>query len=78
MEITKCRVSDKDGNPIIVSAVLVGFVSDARRALLDTQDYGGYVRGQAAAVIRQTLLQYPFESSDDTPSIRNGISLIYS
>eukprot|EP00047_Mylnosiga_fluctuans_P003236 m.228131 g.228131 ORF g.228131 m.228131 type:complete len:266 (+) comp11699_c0_seq1:47-844(+) len=75
-EIKHCKVADRDGNPIIVSAVVVAQVVEPRRALLDVQNLGQFVEQQAMAVVRQTLSHYAFESTDGSPSIRSDTAHI--
>lgn len=76
MEIKHCKVADKDGNPVVVSAVIVAQVVDPRRALLEVQDWGSFISQQALAILRQIIAMYSFESVDGSPSLRSDTAHI--
>lgn len=76
INLPNVKVADHNGNPIIVSAVLQMEVVDAKRAVLDVQDYMSFVRSQAVTVLRQVLAQYPYESDDDHISLRSNTTTI--
>lgn len=71
LEIRGCKVADKEGNPIVVSAVLVVQVIQPRRVLLGVQDWGTYALQQGMAVLRQVVARYPYEARDGGPSLRS-------
>jgi len=76
MEIRHCKVADKDGNPIIVSAVIVGEVVEPRKALLEVQSWNQFVTQQALTILRQITSMYSFESHDGAPSLRSDTAHI--
>ena len=76
MEIRHCKVADKDGNPIVVSAVIVGEVVEPRKALLEVQSWNQFVSQQALTILRQIISLYSFESHDGAPSLRSDTAHI--
>ena len=70
------KVADHTGNPVIVSAVVQFNVVDAKKAVLDVQNYYEYVRLQAVTVLRQVVAQYPYESDDHSISLRSNTTNI--
>merc|ERR1712217_494539 len=70
IELPKTTVIDSNGNPLIISAVLVYSIVNARKALLDVENVHWYVRSQAEASLKQTLSNFPYESSDGSPCLK--------
>jgi len=60
-ELPVSKVIDKNGNPVMVSAVVFYYFKNTRKAALDTLDPQGFVRDQATAVMKQIVSQYPYE-----------------
>ena len=76
IEIKGCKVSDRDGNPIVVSAVVVLQVSEPRLVLLGVQNWMSYARQQGMTILRQIVSQYCYESRDGGPSLRSDTAHI--
>jgi regulator of protease activity HflC (stomatin/prohibitin superfamily) len=64
VEIHKTTVADANANPIIVAGICTFRVVDSMKAALHVEDYLGFVRSQAAAVLKQVASKYPYESAD--------------
>lgn len=60
--VPELKVVDSSGVPIIVSAVLVYRVVDAKKALLDIRDVQRYVQSQASAALKLIVSQYSFDA----------------
>lgn len=70
IELPKTTVVDSNGNPLIISAVIVYRVANAKRAVLDVEDSRIFVRNQAEAALKQTLSRFPYESNDNSPCLK--------
>ena len=55
-------VVELNGNPILISAVVVYRVQDTRRAALDVEDFRRFIDDQAGAVIKRVSAKFPYES----------------
>jgi regulator of protease activity HflC (stomatin/prohibitin superfamily) len=55
-------VVELNGNPILISAVVVYRVKDTRKAALDVEDFRRFIEDQAGAVIKRVSAQFPYES----------------
>jgi regulator of protease activity HflC (stomatin/prohibitin superfamily) len=64
VEIHKTTVADANGNPVIIGAVCTFRVADSVRAVLHVEDYVGFVKSQAVAVLKQVASKYPYTSTD--------------
>jgi len=64
-DLGETKVIDFNGNPIIVSGVVVYKWVDTARVVLDVQDGDTFVLGQATAVLKTIVSQYPYEHLDD-------------
>ena len=70
IELPKTTVVDSNGNPLIISAVIVYRVANSRRAVLDVENAYVFVKNQAEAALKQTLSRFPYESSDGSPCLK--------
>lgn len=57
-------VVERNGNPILISAVVVYRVKDTRKAALDVEDFRRFIEDQAGAVIKRVSAHFPYESQD--------------
>jgi len=64
-DLPETKVIDYNGNPIIVSGVVVYRWTDTARAVLDVFDGDQFVLGQATAALKTIVSQYPYEHLDD-------------
>ncbi|GIF75723.1 SPFH domain-containing protein [Asanoa siamensis] len=61
-ETQKLKVSDADGNPVEIGAVVVWRVVDSANAAFGVDDYVRYVAVQAEAAVRHMATTYPYEA----------------
>jgi regulator of protease activity HflC (stomatin/prohibitin superfamily) len=72
-ESARLKVSDADGNPVEIAAVVVWRVSDTYQAVFGVDDYAQYVAVQAEAAVRHLATSYPYEAHDSgRVSLREG------
>jgi regulator of protease activity HflC (stomatin/prohibitin superfamily) len=64
LHIQTATVVERNGNPILISAVVVYRVEDSRKAALDVEDFKRFIEDQAGAVIKRVSAQFPYESHD--------------
>jgi regulator of protease activity HflC (stomatin/prohibitin superfamily) len=64
-ETARLKVSDADGNPVEIAAVIVYRVTDSAKAIFAVDDHVQYVSVQAEAAVRHLATSYPYESHDD-------------
>ena len=64
IEIHRTTVADANANPIIVAGICTFRVVDSVKAALHVEDYLGFVRSQAVAVLKQVASKHPYESPD--------------
>jgi regulator of protease activity HflC (stomatin/prohibitin superfamily) len=63
-ETNRLKVSDADGNPVEIAAVVVFRVIDSAMAVFAVDDHTRYVVVQAEAAVRHLATSYPYESHD--------------
>jgi hypothetical protein len=68
----KLKVNDHRGNPIEIAAVIVWRVTDSARALLDVENYRGFVAIQSETAIRAVATRYPYDSHDGEVALRSN------
>jgi SPFH domain / Band 7 family len=72
-ETARLKVSDADGNPVEIAAVVVYKVTDSAKALFAVDDYVQYVAVQAETAVRHLATSYPYESHEAArPSLRDS------
>ncbi|MET7424053.1 SPFH domain-containing protein [Dactylosporangium sp. NPDC005555] len=72
-ETARLKVSDADGNPVEIAAVVVWRVVDTFKASFGVDDHISYVAVQAEAAVRHLATSYPYEAHDDgRTSLREG------
>ncbi len=72
-ETARLKVSDADGNPVEIAAVVVWKVIDSAAAVFAVDDHIAYVAVQAEAAVRHLATSYPYEAHDsDRISLREG------
>lgn len=72
-ESARLKVSDADGNPVEIAAVVVYRVRDTAKASFSVDDHVQYVAVQAETAVRHLATSYPYESHDSgRPSLRDG------
>jgi regulator of protease activity HflC (stomatin/prohibitin superfamily) len=72
-ESARLKVSDADGNPVEIAAVVVFRVQDSYKAVFAVDDHLRYVAVQAETAVRHLATSYPYESHDaNRPSLRDS------
>lgn len=75
--IDTSTVVERNGNPILISAVVVYRVEDTRKAALDVEDFKGFIEDQAGAVIKRVSSTFPYESADKSePCLKNENEIV--
>lgn len=67
----KLKVNDARGNPIEIAAVIVWRVTDSARALLEVENYRGFVAIQSETAIRSVATRFPYDSHDGEVALRS-------
>jgi regulator of protease activity HflC (stomatin/prohibitin superfamily) len=72
-ESNRLKVSDADGNPVDIAAVVVYQVVDSARAMFGVDDHVQYVATQAEAAVRHMATNHPYEShGENRVSLRDS------
>jgi hypothetical protein len=61
LNLEKSKVVDKDGNPIVVSAILNYFVEDPIKYVYNVQEIETYLENQASTVIKNISSKYSYD-----------------
>ncbi len=64
LHVNTATVVERNGNPILISALVVYRVEDTRRAALDVENFRRFIEDQAGAVIKRVSAQFPYESAE--------------
>lgn len=59
------KVNDKQGNPIMIAAVVVWKVDDSYKASFEVENYRGFVQTQSEAAIRKLAASYSYDNNED-------------
>jgi len=72
-ETARLKVSDADGNPVEIAAVVVWRVVETAKAAFGVDNHIAYVSVQAEAAVRHLATSYPYEAHDSgRASLREG------
>lgn len=71
----KLKVNDKNGNPIIISVILVWKVADTYKAMFEVDRYEDFVKIQSDAAVRKLAGLYPYDDFDDNDANNHPITL---
>jgi regulator of protease activity HflC (stomatin/prohibitin superfamily) len=72
-ETDRLKVSDADGNPVEIAAVVVWRVVDTAKAVFAVDDHLEYVAVQAETAVRHLATSYPYDSHDsERASLRDS------
>ncbi|MGB4739640.1 MAG: SPFH domain-containing protein, partial [Fuerstiella sp.] len=66
------KVNDSEGNPVDISAVVVWKVTDTAEAMFEVDDYEHFVEVQSEAALRVLASRHPYDSDDETVSLRGN------
>lgn len=69
LETDKVKVNDKQGNPIIIGAVVVWRVEDTAKARFEVDNYEQFVKLQCDTAIRHLAGSYSYDHFDDETEI---------
>ncbi len=73
-ETARLKVSDADGNPVEIAAVVVYRVVDSAKAMFSVDDHIQYVAVQAETAVRHMATSYPYEAHDSgRASLRDSV-----
>lgn len=61
----RLKVNDKQGNPIMISVILVWRVSDTYKAAFEVDDYEHFVKVQTDSAVRELAGRYAYDNFDD-------------
>jgi regulator of protease activity HflC (stomatin/prohibitin superfamily) len=75
-ETARLKVSDADGNPVEIAAVVVWRVVDSAKAVFSVDDHVEYVAVQAEAAVRHLATSYPYEAHDSGRSSLRDSSVV--
>ena len=71
LDLSKIKVIDRKGNPLLLSAIVVYRIHDPVAASLEVENVVNYVSSMGEAVLKQIAAKYPYETSDDSqPSLK--------
>ncbi len=75
-ETARLKVSDADGNPVEIAAVVVWRVVDTFKAAFGVDNHVDYVAVQSEAAVRHLATSYPYEAHDSgRTSLRDGAAV---
>jgi len=75
-ETSRLKVSDVDGNPVEIAAVVVWRVVDSFKAAFAVDDHVEYVSIQAEAAVRHLATSHPYEAHDEVRiSLRESVQI---
>lgn len=72
----RVKVNDKEGNPILISVILVWRVRNTFMAAFEVDDYENFVRVQTDSAVRNLAGKYPYDNFDDDQAevtLRSGM-----
>lgn len=75
----RLKVNDRNGNPILISVILVWKVKDTFKAAFDVDNYEAFVRIQTDAAVRKLTGSYSYDNFDDDQTevtLRSGLDEI--
>ena len=72
LDVPILKVNDKQGNPIMIGAVVVYRVRDTFKATFEVENYSFFVKIQSEAAVRKLAGMYSYDNHDDGD---DGVSL---
>ncbi|MFV0257871.1 MAG: SPFH domain-containing protein [Acidimicrobiales bacterium] len=75
-ETHELKVNDANGNPINIAAILVWRVDDTAKARFSAENYVDFVEVQAESALRHVAMSHPYDSDDDTISLRGDTEFV--
>jgi regulator of protease activity HflC (stomatin/prohibitin superfamily) len=68
-DVPVIKVNDKQGNPIMIGAVVVYRVSDTYKAAFGVEDYHSFAKTQSESAIRKLAGMYSYDNLEDEDAI---------
>ncbi len=65
LETSQLKVNDKQGNPIMIAAVVVWRVKDTYKAAFDVERYDKFVEIQSESALRKMAMEYSYDNFED-------------
>jgi len=65
LHLPTTKVVDRNGNPLLISGIVVYKFVNTKKCTIDVQDAAHFVSNQAQAVMKQIVSQYPYENLGD-------------
>jgi regulator of protease activity HflC (stomatin/prohibitin superfamily) len=65
LETSQLKVNDKQGNPIMIAAVVVWRVRNTFKAAFDVENYETFVSIQSEAALRKMSMEYSYDNFED-------------
>ena len=75
-ETNELKVNDADGNPINIAAIVVWQVAETAKATFAVENYTDFVHVQAESALRHVAMSHPYDTADDTVSLRGDTEFI--
>jgi len=66
LDIATTTVVERNGNPILISAVVVYRVENSKKAALDVENHNIFIADQSSAVVKRVSSTFPYESPDQS------------
>jgi regulator of protease activity HflC (stomatin/prohibitin superfamily) len=66
IEIPTLKVNDKQGNPVMIGAVMVFRVNDAFKAAFEVENYANFVKIQSESAVRKLAGMYSYDNLEDS------------
>lgn len=65
LETSQLKVNDRQGNPIMIAAVVVWRVSDTFKAAFGVENYSKFVEIQSESALRKMAMEYSYDNFED-------------
>ncbi|MFV0451390.1 MAG: SPFH domain-containing protein [Propioniciclava sp.] len=75
-ETNELKVNDANGNPINIAAIVVWQVAETAKATFAVESYADFVQVQAESALRHVAMSHPYDTADDTISLRGDTEFI--
>lgn len=79
LETSQLKVNDKQGNPIMIAAVVVWRVKDTFKAAFEVEQYNKFVEIQSESALRKMAMEYSYDNFEDeeaTITLRSNSTVI--
>jgi regulator of protease activity HflC (stomatin/prohibitin superfamily) len=76
MEIPTLKVNDKQGNPIMIGAVVAYRVKDTHKAAFEVEDYANFVKIQSESAVRKLAGMYNYDNHESPDALNAVVTLL--